>query len=257
MPDVLYQKADRIATITLNRPDRLNAWGAGIRETLPEVLTDADADPEVACVILTGAGRAFCAGLDLKDEAGKAQARSMVDWLGSPKVPHIMLNSNKPFVAAIPGAAIGVGFELAMLCDYRIGSTMAKMGDRHVALGLVPDSGAVITLPKVVGWANACKILFTGEIFEAQELQEMGVLNELVEPEELQQKTRAFAERISANAPLATQMTKRLVRMAQQGDSAAILDYSYQVMGTMMQTEDAKEAIAAFQEKRTPKFTGR
>ena len=192
MPDLLYEKADRIATITLNRPERLNAWGGDIRTMLPEAMADADRDPEVACVVLTGAGRAFCAGLDLKEEAQREQARGMVDWLASPKTPLIMLNTNKPLVAAIPGAAIGVGFEIAMLCDYRIGASTAKMGDRHVALGLVPDSGAVITLPRVVGWANACKILLTGEIFEADELHAMGVLNEVVEPEELQEAARAF-----------------------------------------------------------------
>ena len=146
MPDLLYEKADRIATITLNRPERLNAWGGDIPKMLPEAMAEADRDPEVACVVVTGAGRAFCAGLDLKEEAEREQARTMVGWLASPKTPIIMLNSNKPLVAAIPGPAIGVGFEFAMLCDYRIGATTAKMGDRHVALGLVPDSGAVITL---------------------------------------------------------------------------------------------------------------
>lgn len=257
MPDLLYEKADRIATITLNRPERLNAWGGDIPKMLPEAMAEADRDPEVACVVVTGAGRAFCAGLDLKEEAQREQARTMVGWLASPKTPIIMLNSNKPLVAAIPGPAIGVGFEFAMLCDYRIGATTAKMGDRHVALGLVPDSGAVITLPRVVGWANACKILLTGEIFEADELHAMGVLNEVVEPEELQEAARAFAGRIACNAPLATQMTKRLMRVANPSDVEAVLDYSYQVMGTMMQTADAKEAIAAFREKRTPNFSGR
>ena len=192
MPDLLYEKADRIATITLNRPERLNAWGGDIPKMLPEAMAEADRDPEVACVVVTGAGRAFCAGLDLKEEAQREQARTMVGWLASPKTPIIMLNTNKPLVAAIPGPAIGVGFEFAMLCDYRIGATTAKMGDRHVALGLVPDSGAVITLPRVVGWANACKILLTGEIFEADELHAMGVLNEVVEPEDLQQAARAL-----------------------------------------------------------------
>ncbi len=254
MADLICEVADGLATITFNRPDRLNAYGGDIPTLFPKCLAQFDRDPEVRCILITGAEGSFCAGLDLKEE-NEADERKR-DWLQTPSIPKIMLASNKPFVAAVPGAAIGIGFEIAMLCDYRIGSIEAKMGDRHVSMGLVQDCGAMITVPRTVGWANAAKILLSGDIYEAAELLTLGILNEVVEPEELQEAARSFTRRIAANAPLATQMTKRLLRMTETAEVDGVLAYAMRVMGSMVESEDSKEALTAFMEKRPPVFIG-
>lgn len=257
LTDVLYESREHIATITLNRPDRLNAFGVKMREDLEAALRAASDDREVYVAIITGAGRAFCSGLDLKERSERKTPRTAASFLRGMEIPRIALSTSKPLVAAVHGPAIGVGFELALLCDYRIGSQDARMGDVHVKRGIVQDCAAPVTLPRVAGWANASKILLTGETFGAQELLQMGVLNEVAPAEKLQEAARAFAQRITCNAPLAVQMTKRLMRMAQRAELDDALDYSYTLMGLLQQTEDWTEGMQSFLEKRPPRFKGR
>jgi 2-(1,2-epoxy-1,2-dihydrophenyl)acetyl-CoA isomerase len=250
---VIYEREGNFGVITLNRPERLNAVGGTLIAELDISLRQAEADPEVRVVVLTGAGRAFCAGLDLKERASGVGVRSWRKRLKGLETPRIILGMNTPIIAAVNGAAVGIGFELAMLCDYRIGSEAARMGDVHVKHGLIQDAGAVMTLPRVVGWANACKILLTGDIFEAQELLSMGVLNEVVPATDLRNAAFGFAGRIAANPPLAIGMTKRLLRMAQKADLDVTLDYSMLMMGALQQEDDYKESVQAFAERREPK----
>ncbi|MBI3744007.1 MAG: enoyl-CoA hydratase/isomerase family protein [Chloroflexi bacterium] len=257
LKDVLYEVHDHVATITLNRPDRLNALGGSLGPDLEAALKTARSADEVRVVVLTGAGKAFCSGLDLKERSERPKARTVANWLRGLEVPRIALGMNKPLIAAVNGAAVGFGFELAMLCDYRIGSEDARMGDAHVKRGLIQDCAAIYTLPRVVGWANACKVLLTGELFPAAELKDLGVLNEVVPAGQSLAAAKAFAQRIACNAPLAVQMTKRLMLMAQRGQLDDVVDYSFLMMGMMQQTEDSVEGIKSFLEKRQPQFKGK
>jgi enoyl-CoA hydratase/carnithine racemase len=257
LTDVVYEARDHVATITLNRPERLNALGGRLGPDLEAAFKAARGDPEVRAIVLTGAGRAFCAGLDLKERSEQKGEREPATWLRGLELPRLVLNLNKPAIAAVNGAAVGYGFELAMLCDYRIGAEDARMGDAHVKRGLVQDCAAVFTLPRAVGWANACKVLLTGELFTAAELKDLGVLNEVVPAGQALPAAIAFAQRIACNAPLAVQMTKRLMLMSERAQLDDVVDYSYLMMGMMQQTEDSVEGVRSFLEKRDPQFKGR
>jgi enoyl-CoA hydratase/carnithine racemase len=256
LKDVIYEFEDHVAIITLNRPERLNAAGGTLMADLDASLLHAEADPEVCVVVLTGAGKAFCSGLDMKDRAAGVGERSWRSRLKVMDTPRIILGMSTPVIAAVNGVAVGLGFELAMLCDYRIGSEAARMGDLHVKRGLSQDAAVVMTLPRVVGWSNACKILLTGEIFEAEELLSMGVLNEVVPAADLRSAALEFADRIAVNSPLGVAMTKRLLRMAQKAELDVTLDYSMLILGALQQEDDFKESVRAFAEKREPKRPG-
>ena len=253
---VLYETEDTIATITLNRPERLNAYGGTMGPDLLAALEEAESDAGVRAIILTGAERAFSSGLDLKERA-EGTRTMRVDYLVGSNLAKRVLRMNKPIIAAVHGPAVGWGFELALLCDYRIGSEQARMGDVHTSLGIVQDNGAQYTLPRLVGWANACEILLTGELFDAERLRELGVLQKVVPAENLMDAARDFARRIVRNAPMAVQMSKRLMRMSLQSDMEDSMDYSMLMMGAMMKSEDSQEGFRAFAEKRTPEFKGR
>lgn len=256
LKDVLYDKQDHVATITMNRPDRLNALGGTLGPDLDDAFREAEADSDVRAVILTGVGKAFCAGLDLKEQSA-GFGRGWTERLRGLGIPRIVLGMNTPTIAAVNGPAVGWGFEVAMLCDYRIGSNVARMGDVHVKRGLVQDAASIITLPRVVGWSRASRVLLTGEILEAQELLELGILNEVVPQDLLMDAAGKFAQRIACNAPLAVQMTKRLMRMANPADLDGVLDYSLLLMGALRETEDFQEGMNSFMEKRSAEFHGR
>ncbi len=258
LQDVLYEQDGNVATIWLNRPERLNALGGRLERDLNNALEAAEADPSVRAVVLTGAGRAFSSGLDVKERAAlKRPHRVGLDYVNGLETPRLLLRMNTPVIAAINGYAIGWGFELTLLCDYRLASEEARMADFHVKLGRVQDAGSVLTLPRLVGWSKACKILLTGEQFSAAEMLELGVVDEVVPGEDLLPKSLDLAHRIARNAPLAVQMTKRLMRMALRSDLDDILDQSMLMMGAMAATEDSAEGFAALAEKRTPEFRGR
>lgn len=254
LKDLIYQREGHVAVITLNRPQRRNALGGTLMADLNAALRDAEADHDVRCIILTGAGEAFCAGLDMKERGAGVNTPSWRKRLKGLETPKIMLAMNTPIVGAINGPAAGAGFEIALLCDYRIGCERSRMGDLHVKRGLIQDAGAVVTLPRVAGWANACKILLTGEMFSPQEMERMGVLNEVVPADVLMDAARSFAGRIAVNSPLALRMTKRLLRMAQRADHDVYLDYAMLMMGALQQEDDFKEGLRAFSEKREPEF---
>ena len=255
--DILYGVEDHVATITFNRPDRMNALGGTLTRDLNRGLQDADADPEVRCVILTGAGRGFCAGMDLKERSGNGiGGRCWTERLRGLQAPRTVLRMTTPVIAAVNGPAVGAGMEYALLCDYRIGSENARMADNHVKRGLTGDVAGALTIPRLVVWANACKIMLTGDFFDAQELLEMGVLDMVVPASELMDAARDFARRIAANAPLGVRMTKRLMHQGGPAPLDDLQDYSLLVTGVMQQTDDFKESVQAFAEQREARFEG-
>jgi enoyl-CoA hydratase/carnithine racemase len=261
--ELLYEASDGIATITLNRPERLNAITIPMLTSLSSALRDADLDREVRVIILTGAGRGFCAGLDIKDVAagagigsnGAGLATARFDLAGSP--PVVLHTTDKPVVCALNGGAAGYGMDLALGCDIRIASSEAKLAAVFTKRGILPESGGSWLLPRLIGWGKAAEVAFRGMTLGAQEALEMGLVNHVVEPERLMPFTREIAAEIAANAPLAVQATKRMMRLGLEETFEANVHHVFLQLLPLFQTEDFREGLRSYLEKRPPRFQGR
>jgi len=261
--DLLYEVRGGIATITLNRPERLNAITLAMLASLSAALREADLDREVRVVVLTGAGRGFCAGLDLKDTAagtgiggdGANLALARFDLAGSP--PVVLHTTDKPVICALNGAAAGYGLDLALGCDIRIASSQAKLAAVFTRRGILPESGGSWLLPRLIGWARAAEVAFRGMTLSATEALEMGLVNRVVEPDELLPATNELAAEIAANAPLAVQATKRMMRLGLEETFEANVHHVFLQLLPLFQTEDFREGVRAFLEKRPAEFQGR
>ena len=259
---LLYELKDRIATLTLNRPERLNALGGTLREDLHAAVTHAASDPNVGVLVITGAGRGFCSGGDVKsmserDQAGQA---SSTDERLAPLRDRCILamrDCPKPIIAAINGAAAGAGMNLALACDMRIASTAAKFSQAFVKRGLAPDWGGSYFLPRVVGVAKACELIFTGESLDAAEALRLGIVNAVVAPEELMNAAYNLARKIASAPPVAIALSKRAIHHNQEVDLRSALEFETFAQGVCKDTEDHKEGVKAFIEKRAPVFRGR
>jgi enoyl-CoA hydratase/carnithine racemase len=264
MPDVLIDRADHVATITLNRPDRLNAISGPMLRDLSRALLDADRDPEVRCIVVTGAGRAFCAGLDLKDEAGGGGLSGGGGGGGRPgeldvrEAPPVVLHGvDTPTVCALNGGAAGYGMDLALGCDIRVAAESSKLAPAFVKRGVLPESGGTWLLPRLVGYAKAAEIAFTGETLGAKECLELGLVNRVVPDASLMDEALGLAERIAANAPLAVRATKRMFRMAEREDFDDHVHHVFLQLLPLFGSSDFKEGMTAFLERRAPDFRGR
>lgn len=258
---VLLDRADSIATITLNRPEKLNAITIAMIGELMQALRAAAADPGIGVIVITGAGRAFCAGLDLAAMASggppSRETEREMRQVEDPSLPLVMETIDKPIIAAVNGPAIGWGLELVLLCDIKIASDRAIFGDMHVVRGLIADNGGLWILPRLVGWSRAAEVYFVGDRMDAKEAQYIGLVNKVVNHEELEKATREMVTRIASNAPLAVQMGKRCMRLAQKCDLESSQEHCFAALRALMQTEDAREAAKAFMDKRAPVFKGR
>ncbi len=264
MSDLLFEVEDHIATITLNRPDRLNAISRPMLKQLSQRLVECNADDSVRVVLITGAGRGFCAGLDLQDAAsgtgiGSEQsakaAYRLFDLRNAP--PTVLHDCDKPTICAINGGAAGYGMDLALGCDIRLMSTEARMSAAFTRRGVVPESGGTWLLPRIVGWAVAAEIFFTGRKLTAEQCLGYGIVNAVVAPEKLLDEARAMAAEIAANAPLAVQATKRMMRMGMNESFESNVDHVLLQLLPLFQSEDFQEGIRSFLEKREAKFSGR
>ncbi len=258
---LLYEVKDRIATLTLNRPERLNALGGTLREDLFAAVTQATADPNVGVLVITGAGRGFCSGGDVKSmsERGQAGSSSTTDERLAPVRDRCILamrDCPKPVIAAVNGAAAGAGMNLALACDIRIASSAAKFSQAFVKRGLAPDWGGSYFLPRVVGSAKACELIFTGDSIDATEALRLGIVNSVVAPEELMTATYNLARKIAAGPPVAIALSKRAIHHNQEVDLRAALEFETYAQIICKDTEDSKEGVKAFMEKRAPVFKG-
>ena len=258
--EVLYEVADHIATITLNAPERLNTISGPMLDELTRALLRADTDPDVRCVILTGAGRAFCAGLHMAqkrsaDGLTSASTPTSLDLRSTP--PTVLQAMDKPTICAVNGGAAGYGMDTALGCDIRILGESSKFAAAFVKRGVVPESGGTWLLPRMLGWAKAAELIFTGRTLNARECLEWGLANEVVPDAELMPRARAVALEIAANAPLAVQASKRMMRMGLNETFPDHVHHVYLQLLPLFKTEDLAEGMKAYMEKREPNFVGR
>ena len=257
---ILLNKTDHIATITLNRPDKLNAFGGLMRQELVEALDDVAGDPDVRVVIITGAGKAFCVGGDVTEFVGGSQ-QALVKEIASDR--HAMgkavlaINAmEKPVIASVNGVAAGGGCNLALACDIIIAGDKARFGQVFTRRGLHPDWGGIYFLPRLVGYAKAAELIFSGEVIGAEEAFKIGMINKLVPQEELTSATLELAARIAKNAPIPIAFAKRGLQNFQKWDLPQAIDYESYTLEVIMKSSDVAEGFTAFLEKRDPEFKG-
>ncbi|KAI9008477.1 enoyl-CoA hydratase/isomerase [Hyaloraphidium curvatum] len=259
-PDVLYDVSDHIATITLNRADRMNTISGPMLDQLTALMLRADRDPEVRCIVLTGTGRAFCAGLDLSGaRQGNVQPEGLqgatdIDLRATP--PTVIYSLNTPVICALNGSAAGYGMDLAIVCDIRIMAQSAKLAAAFVKRGAMPESGGTWLLPRLLGWAKAAEVIFTGRTLSSAECLSLGLVSHVVPDAEVQRTARALAAEIAGNAPLAVQACKRMMRMGMGQTFDAHVHHVFLQLLPLFRTRDAREGMGAFMEKRDPKFEG-
>jgi len=260
-PEVLYEVSDHIATLTLNRPDRMNAISGPMLARLSDLLLKANADPDVRAIVLTGAGRAFCVGLDLVDATQGSGIGSQTDHVSvnldlRNTPPTILFAMDKPTICALNGSAAGYGLDTALGCDIRIMGESAKLAVAFTKRGIVPESGGTWLLPRLLGWAKAAELIFTGRTLLAPESLSLGLVNEVVPDDQVQARARAMAAEIAANAPLVVQGVKDVLGRERAGVVADGLNYVAAWNAAMLPSKDLTEGITATFEKRAPNFTG-
>ena len=257
--ELIVDQCDGVLTLTLNRPERLNAISGPMLAALSAELDRANIDPEVRVVVLTGAGRGFCSGLDLKaraagEDGGGSSELRLFDLHNTP--PLVLHRMDKPVICALNGAAAGYGMDMALGCDIRIASDQAKLGAVFVRRGVLPESGGTWYLPRLVGWAKAAEIAFMGDVLDAQRSLELGLVNRVVPHDQLMDEVAAVAARIASNAPYSVQATKRMMRLGMDETFETAVDHTYLQLRPMFGSEDFREGMAAFLERRDPSFKG-
>ena len=256
-----YDVVDRIATITLNRPERMNAFTWEMVDAWAEALVEAQRNDDVHVIIVTGAGKAFCSGGDIQS-MGQRQERTPLmrknELAGHVhRIPLALESVDKPVIAAINGAATGAGLDLALQCDLRFAAASARLGETYVRVGLVPGAGGTWFLPRLVGTAKALELFWTGDLIDAAEAERIGMVNKAVPDEELMGHVRAVAEKIARGPQLSVRFIKRAVYQGQRIDLRTSLDLISSHYAVVSSSADHKEAVQAYLEKRKPNFTGR
>jgi 2-(1,2-epoxy-1,2-dihydrophenyl)acetyl-CoA isomerase len=262
METILYEIANGVATITMNRPDALNATDATLSSELLKALQDAAGDQNVRCVVLTGAGRGFCAGADLSQfqeafDAGVAPP--MAEVLRNRYHPLIetITDMAKPVVGGVNGVAAGMGTSLAMACDFRVVSDKAKFTQAFIKIAVIPDSGATHLLPRLVGIAKAKELAMLNPVLNAEQMLSLGLATEVVPDEQFRARLKEFAEMLAAGPTLAYALTKKALHYGAQYDLAQSMDFEADLQQQIAHSSDMTEGISAFLQKRDAKYQGR
>jgi enoyl-CoA hydratase/carnithine racemase len=261
--DIIYTKENGIATMTLNRPERMNAFSPEMSDSMYRVVEDVSADNEVSVLIITGAGRAFCTGAEVRSLAnGTFRPRNQEQSPGNQNMRRLsihvlMQRCEKPIIASINGTAAGAGLDLALACDIRIASDQARFAELFIRRGIFPVGGGTYFLPRLVGIDKACQLIWTGDMIDAEEAGRIGLVTMVVPHEELEMATGELAEKIAKAAPLVIRRTKRAIYEGLQMNLESHMAYIQPLTREIHQSEDFKEGTRAFLEKREPVFKGK
>jgi len=251
---LLWRRDGPILTLTLNRPDRLNAFNAEMFRDLAQAVQIISGQTDIGVVVLTGAGRAFCSGADLNNVSqyhSDAEGDSLAQGIRqAQKVFDAVEGIPQPVIAAMNGHAVGAGLQVALACDFRIAAHGTKLGLSDVKIGIVPALGATIRLPRLIGIAKTKELILTGDLIDADEAHRIGMVNQVVEKELLDQTVRELTEKLASRAPLAIAAAKRLL------NESAPLEQVALAQSRLIKSADALEGISAFFQKRKPHFTG-
>ncbi|MCX8185371.1 MAG: enoyl-CoA hydratase/isomerase family protein [Sulfolobales archaeon] len=250
---VLYEKRDNVAIVTLNRPERLNALNRELLQDLHRALEQAERDSDIRVVVLTGAGKAFCAGADVAEFTKSTHEVKDFIELGK-RVFEYIENMGKPVIAAVNGYALGGGLELALSCDFIIASSSAFFGATEINLGIVPGWGATQKLLISAGLTKAREIVMLGELFSAEEALKLGIIHRVAPPEKLLEETAALARKLSQKSPTALSIAKSVFNKTSKSMLSSGFEIERSMFYVALSSEDAREGISAFLEKRKPKW---
>ncbi len=254
---VLVEIQAGVATITMNRPSAMNSLNDALVKELTAALSQVQADADVRAVVLTGSGKAFCAGGDLFYLVGlkePAAARGFIAAAGG--ITAAIMSMEKPVIAMVNGVAAGAGFNLVLACDIVFCAKSARFAQSFTKVGLVPDCGGMYLLPRVVGRHKAKELMFTADLIDADTALRLGVANQVVDDAGLKEAAYGFAARLAAGPPLALALTKRILNRSDNLDLDTTLEFEADLQALCMQTDDHQEGVAAFKEKRAPVFRG-
>ena len=261
--DIIYDKSERVATLTFNRPERLNAITNVMRSEILEAIKDASEDDDIRVVVIKGAGKGFCAGADLAGSGTQSQVNAPTPNSRLPRdsfqeaFARIMWDMPKPAIASINGAAAGLGFGMALTCDIRISSSLGKFASAFSRISLVPEACMTFYLPRIIGLARSAEILYTGRQVLADEALSIGLVNQVVPPEELDEAVNTMAVTLANAAPIAIQLTRRELYRGLEGTFDGQLEMELYHQKFLQGSMDSKEGPRAFMEKREPDFQGR
>lgn len=258
---LLHTTGDHVLSLTLNRPESLNALTPEQREDIIRLLSEASASAEVRAVVITGTGRGFCAGADLRaaGTVGERLAGDVARTLrtGAQRLIAAVLDCEKPVIAAVNGTAAGLGAQLAFACDLVLAAESARFIEVFVRRGLVPDGGGAYLLPRLVGPQRAKELMFFGDALSAPDAERLGLVNRVVRDDELEKTARAWAERLASGPTRALALTKQLVNASLDTDRAAAFAAEAAAQEINMTTADAQEGVRSFVERRSPEYRGR
>jgi 2-(1,2-epoxy-1,2-dihydrophenyl)acetyl-CoA isomerase len=259
--ELILEKEGHVAILTLNRPDKMNAISLSMRVDLPLALQEVQDDDDLRAMILTGAGKGFCSGADVAVQAARAAGqqtetsrKTILQLTGALILGFEKIN--KPVIAAVNGVAAGVGLTLALASDIRLASTQARFSAIWVKRGLIADGGGSLLLPLTVGMEKALELCFTGEVIDAREAERIGLVSRVVPPEELMSRAKELAQKIVANPPISVELVKRVMWEKVRNKLREALFFESYAQGVCRTTQDQKEAVKAFMEKREPVFKG-
>jgi len=257
LKSIVFENRSGVGVMTLNRPDHMNSFTHAMHVELEDLMLEISEDKQVRVVVLTGAGKAFCAGGDLSEMKNPETRRSPRVMDGSRRLPHAMLAVKQPIICAVNGHAVGIGATIALFCDVVIMADQAKIGDPHVKVGLVAGDGGAVIWPLLIGINRAKELLLTGDLVSAQEAHRIGLANRVLPAEQVLPAAMELAERLARGPALAIQWTKLAINRVLRQAIENVLDASLALEGITIASRDHAEGIAAFLEKRAPQFEGR